>query len=118
MDFPMFSPNQPAIFCVLPTPRLVQPTLVSTPVPVLSLLAPAYTPVSTVPTLSPASPAQLPSTLSPASPELIPAPEFPAAAPEVPRAPEISRVPDSPEVVLRRSQRLTQGQLPARCSRA
>ncbi|XP_056423824.1 uncharacterized protein LOC130362803 [Hyla sarda] len=113
----MLSPNQPAIFCVSPTPGLVQPTF-STPVPVLSPLAPAYTSVSRVPTLSPASPAQLPATLSPASPELIPAPELaegePATAPEVPIAPEISRVPDSPLVVLRRSQWSMQGQLPAR----
>ncbi|XP_056425230.1 DNA-directed RNA polymerase II subunit RPB1-like isoform X1 [Hyla sarda] len=111
MDFPMFPPNQPAIFCVSPTSGLVQPTLVTMPVPVLSRLAPAYTPVSRVTTMSSASPAQMPVMLSPASPESIPSPDFaeeePAAAPEAPR------VQDPPEVVLRRSQRSTQGQLPA-----
>ncbi|KAM9301681.1 LOW QUALITY PROTEIN: uncharacterized protein PAF06_014883 [Gastrophryne carolinensis] len=108
MDIPMFSPGQVTFLGLVPNTAVLQPSRVTSPAQALSPTAPEYIPV-------PRSPA-LPEPEDPPIHNEEPPAVVPEVAPEVPSE-EVVRVPETEnvfeaEVVLRRFQRSTQGQIP------
>ncbi|XP_056407509.1 LOW QUALITY PROTEIN: uncharacterized protein LOC130300286 [Hyla sarda] len=107
MDIPMFSSNQPAVFCAMPYPAPAQPSLVTLPAVILSPVAPPIRQVLTSPipmdALSPGS------SSTPAS-----RPQAGPSGTEATRVPAEEGTPETQEVALHRSQRSTQGNITIR----